>query len=100
MGLLLHIFNCLSSKVLSTLQPLGWKRNHNIKKSLIHPQKVSLPVFSKFVCNKLVEGDHPERLIDRHSDVLVGAFNDLLKNFASSLSREQMLTSERMHLDE
>jgi hypothetical protein len=32
--------------------------------------------------------------------VLVGAFNDLLKNFASSLSREQMLTAEWMHLNE
>lgn len=59
----------------------------------------SLPVFSEFVVNEFVEGDHPQGLVDGDPDVLVGAFDDLLENLTPGFGGEQMLSTVRLHLN-
>ena len=60
---------------------------------------IGLPELSKLVCDELVEGDHPERLVDGHADVLGGSLHDLLQDLTASFGREKMEAAERMHLE-
>ena len=58
----------------------------------------SLPKLSELVGEELVEGDHPEGLVDGDADVLSGPLDDLLQDLTPSFCREEVKTTERMDL--
>ena len=58
-----------------------------------------LPELSELVGEKLVEGDHPEGLVDGDADVESGPLHDLLKDLATSFGCEEVKTTEGMDLE-